>query len=248
MILEGLKATLKNPGIIVFPILAMLVLYLLMSTAVMTAITPSELQNIAKNESFKNFTQQAKATEKVIYKYLRKNLTKTIIAFLMFGILAFVIGEFLNASMIVAAKEIVFNSTFSFKNAFDGGFVYTLPLIGVDILCGLGFLAFLMPFYIAYYVTGLKTIVDLMPIALLFVAPLLIMPRYILIVKDESVINSIVEGFRVAIRNYPLSFTAVVFCSLISMASLAVPIVYPIASAFSASLLSVYMCHIVGGE
>ncbi|GEM_PF-2842256 len=246
MIIEGLKLTLRNAGIIVFPIISILVLYFFIAGALITSVPISKINKI--NESSKNFTAYVQKVEKKIYNYVEKNFKKVALTFILFGIFAFIFSEFFNASMIVAARDIVFTGKFSFKEAFDGGFVYTLPLIGVDILCGFGFIAFLMPFYVAYILTRSKIILNALPVVLIFVAPFLITPRYVVVVKNKSVLDSIVDGVKIAIRNYLLAFTSVVFCSIISMISILIPIIYPIVSAFSASLLSVYMCLIVGGE
>ncbi len=242
MIFEGLKLTVRNIGLIVFPIAAMLVLYLSMSAAVFTALPASEVQKLVSS----NLTYQQMG-EKIV-GILEKNMEKTLISFLLFGIIALIAGEFLSASMIAAARDAVMTGSFSFKKAVEDGFVYTPPVLLTDLLCSLGAIAFLMPLYVVYYVTGVKTIVSVAPLLFMFVAPLLTLPKYVVVIKGESVINSLVDGFRIAIANYPQAFTAVIFCSLIVLAATFVPLAVPLASAFSASLLSVYMSAIVVGE
>ncbi len=245
MIVEGLRLTVRNIGLIVFPIAALIVLYLFLVGAVLTAMPPGEMQKIAKMSSeYSNMSEYVKNVEKNVLSALKKNAEKTILIFLLFGVFALIIGEFFNASLIAAARDVVLTGSFSFRKAIDDGIVYTLPVLAVDILCGFGALAFMMPLYIAYYVTGNAVIGELAPLFFLFVAPMLIMPKYVVVVRNESAINSIAEGFKIALSSYPSAFSSVVFCALITLISSILPFISILGFAFSSSLLSVYMCAI----
>jgi len=244
MIVEGIKLTVRNVAMIVFPIAALIVLYLFLVGAVLTAMPPGEMQKIAKMSSEYNMSKYVKSVEKNVLSALKKNAEKTILIFLLFGIFALIIGEFFNASLIAAARDVVLTGSFSFRKAIDDGIVYTLPVLIVDILCGFGAFAFMMPLYVAYYITGNPIIGEIAPLLFMFVAPMLIMPKYVVVVRNESAINSIAEGFKIALSSYPSAFSSVVFCALITLISSILPFISILGFAFSSSLLSIYMCAI----
>ncbi|RUM33533.1 MAG: hypothetical protein DSY33_04260 [Archaeoglobus sp.] len=244
MIVEGLKLTIRNIGMVAFPLAAMILLYLFIVGAVFTAMPAGEVNKIMKMTHTTNMSDYINNVKKEIISSLSKNIERTVLIFLLFGIFALIIGEFLNASLIVAARDAVLTGSFSFRKAIDEGMLYTLPVLGVDILCSFGAAAFLMPAYIIYYITGSVFIIRVYPLLFVFVAPMLVLPKYIVVVRNESVINSIAEGFRVAISNYLTAFSSVVFCALIALLSSIVPFASILGFAFSSSLLSVYMCAI----
>lgn len=249
MILESLRLTAKNISLITFPLASLFLLYLIMVFAVLTAMPTGELQKIisAANESVSNATKYVKNVEKIekeVVSSLKKNLGRTVIVFLLFGLFGLFVYEYFSASLIVAAKYVAMTGSFSFKKALEEGMVYTLPVLVVDFLCSLGVIAFFMPFYVAYYATGYEGIVRVSPLAYLFVAPLLVMPKYVVVVRGESALNSIAVGFRIAIRNYPSAFSAFAFCTLIVLLCSAFPPLMLFGIPFAYALLSVCMCTI----
>ncbi len=250
MILDSLKLTVKNIGLMAFPLASLFLLYLIMVFAVFTAMPAGEIQKITNvsRENMSNATKYVENVEKEVMSSLKKNIGKTIAVFLLFGLFGLFVYEYFSASLIVASKYVVLSGSFSFRRALEEGMVYTIPVLIVDFICSLGVIAFFMPFYLVYYITGFSGIVRVAPLAYLFVAPLLVMPKYIVVVGNESTLNSIPAGFRVAIRNYPAAFSAFALCTLIVLLCSAVPPLMLFGIPFAYSLLSVCMCSIVESD
>lgn len=195
VISDGVRIFLRNPLIAIFIFGGMILIYLFILGAITLIVSPEKLEEITAEEPEK-FVEELRIL-------LTENIEKTIIAMLVFGVIAFVIAEFVAAGVVGVALNASRGGDASLSAFLRYGYIYTPKMVILEILMSIALIAVIFPIAMIFYVSRNPAVEFLQSIVVFVMSILLFPARFILVYEDAGVFESLANGLRFGFDNFP---------------------------------------------
>jgi len=227
VILDGLRVFFKNPQITVLIFVGIVLLYLFLIAAVTLVVPPEKLAEISVKKP-EEFVEELRIL-------LMENLQKTLITAFVFGVIAFVIAEFIVAGIIGISFDANKGGNATIPDFLRYGYIYTPRMVILEILMIIAIVAVILPIALIFYISK-SSAVELLQSIVIFIISILLFPaRFILIYEEKGVFESLTDGIRFSFDNFLWVAFILILSSLLLIPALIFP---PLIVIFIPTLIS----------